>query len=156
MIINIIAIGRNMPAWVETTFHEYQKRLPKELQIKLIELPLIKRSKNISAEKIKQQEAEQILKAIPEKSLIIALDEHGKEKTTTELATQLQNWRENYSAVTLLIGGPDGLAPVCRQTAQETWSLGKLTFPHPLVRIILAEQLYRAWSILNNHPYHRE
>lgn len=102
-----------------------------------------------------QLEGEKILAAIKPKSLVIALDDQGKQWSTPELACNLQRWRESGQDVSLLIGGADGLAEECLQKAQNIWSLSKLTFPHQLVRVIVAEQIYRAWTIINNHPYHR-
>jgi 23S rRNA (pseudouridine1915-N3)-methyltransferase len=156
MLINIIAIGKNMPTWVNSGFREYAKRLAGDIKINLIEISPEKRTKNSDLEKIKKLEGEKLLATIPKNSLIIALDEHGKQWSTQQLAKTLQDWRENYAQVSLLIGGPEGLAETCLQRAQLKWSLSNLTFPHPLVRIIVAEQLYRAYSILMNHPYHRD
>jgi 23S rRNA (pseudouridine1915-N3)-methyltransferase len=155
MIINIIAIGKNIPNWVNAGFQEYAKRLTGDVKIQLIEISAIKRTKNSDLAKIKQQESEKLLAAIPNSSLVIALDEHGIQWSTQQLAKELQNWRENWSQVSLLIGGPEGLGANCLQKAHLKWSLSNLTFPHPLVRIVVAEQLYRAHSILANHPYHR-
>jgi 23S rRNA (pseudouridine1915-N3)-methyltransferase len=139
MTINLIAVGKNMPSWIKTGFAEYAKRLSKDYKLQLIE--------------IRKKEA--MLSAIPKNSLIIALDERGRQWNTHELAAQLQKWRENYQQVSLLIGGHDGLAPNCLAKTHLKWSLSALTFPHQMVRIIVAEQLYRAWSILTKHPYHR-
>lgn len=155
MKINLIAIGKNMPEWVNNGFSEYAKRLPKDFQLNLIELPLIKRTKNINVAKIMEQEAELILQHVKSSDFTIALDEHGKQFDTKSLALQLQKWRENYQAINLIIGGPDGLAKEIFEKANFKWSLSNLTLPHPLVRIVVAEQIYRAWSILQNHPYHR-
>lgn len=155
MNINLIAVGKNMPQWVEVGFQEYAKRLPADYNLSLIEIPLIKRSKTTNIEQIKTREGEQLLNAIPKGSHIIALDEHGKLWDTTKLAERLQYWRENYREVSFLIGGPDGLAQTCLDKANAIWSLSPLTLPHLLVRVIIAEQLYRAWSILTKHPYHR-
>lgn len=140
MIINLIAVGKKIPTWIKTGFTEYAKRLPKDYKLQLIE--------------IKKREA--MLRAIPPNSLIIALDEHGQQWNSYELSCQLQKWRENYQQVSLLIGGPDGLTPECLTKAHLKWSLSSLTLPHQMVRIIVAEQLYRAWSILTKHPYHRD
>ncbi len=155
MHINLIAIGKNLPDWVNTGFKEYAKRLKGGITLSLTELPLIKRSKNSNIDKIKQQEGEKLLAAAAN-SYIIALDEHGKTWNTIELSKQLQHWRENYSNISLLIGGPDGLSSECLTKANTKWSLSQLTLPHGLVRVIVAEQIYRANSILAGHPYHRE
>ncbi len=156
MKLNLIAIGKNLPDWVNTAFKEYAKRLKGDITLSLTELPLIKRNKNSNIEKIKQQEGEKLLAAIPAGSYVIALDEHGKSWGTIELSKQLQHWRENYGNISLLIGGPDGLSSECLTKANIQWSLSPLTLPHGLVRVIVAEQLYRAYSILSGHPYHRE
>lgn len=156
MIINLIAIGKNMPAWVETGFKEYQKRLPKDFTLNLIELPAHKRSKTISIEKIKQLECDLLLEACSNSSLVIALDENGTQWPTEKLASKLQSWRENHQIISLLVGGPDGLHKDVLAHANQSWSLSQLTLPHPLVRVIIAEQLYRAYSIINHHPYHRK
>jgi 23S rRNA (pseudouridine1915-N3)-methyltransferase len=154
MIINLITIGKNMPNWVNEGFYEYAKRMPKDYKLQLIEIPAIKRTSNI--QQIQQKESEQMLSRIPKSSLIIALDEHGQQWNTQQLAKQLQNWHDNWREISLLIGGPEGLAPACLAKANLKWSLSSLTLPHAMVRIIVAEQLYRAWSILTKHPYHRD
>lgn len=156
MQINIIAIGKNMPDWVNQAVAEYSKRMPKDFAVSMTELPLIKRSKTTNIEQIKSKESESLLAAVPAGSFKIALDEHGKLWDTKEVAQKLQVWRETYSSINLLIGGPDGLSKECLSEADLKWSLSPLTLPHPLVRVILAEQLYRAWSVLVGHPYHRE
>jgi 23S rRNA (pseudouridine1915-N3)-methyltransferase len=155
MKIQLIAIGKNMPAWINDGYDEYIKRLPSEFKISLTEIAAVKRTKSISLDQIQQTEGQKMLAAIPSGSLVIALDEHGQQWNTPELAINLQKWQNNWQKISLLIGGPEGLPPICLQKAQCQWSLSKLTFPHPLVRIIVAEQLYRAWSILAKHPYHR-
>jgi len=96
-----------------------------------------------------------LLAALPDKVRVVALDENGKERTTREMSRQLARWQEEGRDVALLVGGADGLSEACRERADDIWSLSRLTFPHPLVRVIVAEQIYRAWSLLNNHPYHR-
>jgi len=153
--ISIVALGNKMPAWVSQGYHEYAKRLPRELSPRLLELPLVQRSKSSSVGKLKQREAEQILSAIPPKSRIIALDVKGKSFSTEVLADKLASWQMEAQDVSIVIGGPDGLAKECLTKAHERWSLSALTLPHPLVRIVLLEQLYRAWTILSRHPYHK-
>ena len=142
MHIDLICVGQKMPSWIESGFNEYAKRLPFTSRLKLIEIPLRKRTKNADLVRLQRQESEHLLAAIAQGAHVIALDESG------------QLWN-NYSTVALLVGGPEGLSEACLQRAQQHWSLSALTFPHQLVRIIVAEQLYRAWSLLNNHPYHR-
>jgi 23S rRNA (pseudouridine1915-N3)-methyltransferase len=155
MQINLISVGNRMPGWVQQGYDEYAKRLPRECELVLKEIAPGKRSKNSDVAKIVKGEGERMIAAISPGAHIVTLDIPGKSWTTPELAQAMQRWRESGQSVALLVGGPEGLADAVRQMAGETWSLSKLTFPHPLVRILIAEQLYRAWSILNNHPYHR-
>ena len=144
-----------MPAWVETGYQEYAKRLPRDFSVEVVELALGPRGKSGSVEKAIAKEGEQMLAAIPDGDKVIALDVLGKPWSTEKLAGNLANWRMEGFNYSLLIGGPDGLAKSCLARADLKWSLSALTLPHPLVRIVLIEQLYRAWTILNNHPYHK-
>ena len=156
MRISIITIGTKMPSWVSQGVDEYSKRMPRELKVEWKELPLAPRGKTSNSSQLKIKEGEQILRSIPAGDRVIALDVRGKSLSTGELAEQLSSWQmsgENYS---LLIGGPDGLSDACLERTERRWSLSDLTLPHPLVRVLLAEQLYRAWTITVNHPYHRE
>lgn len=155
MKFTIIAVGTRMPAWVTSGFNEYAKRLPRDFSIELIELPLGPRGKNASIARAIAKEGEQMLAAIPKSNRVIALDVLGKPWSTETLAENIASWGMQGGHFSLLIGGPDGLAPECLQRADARWSLSNLTLPHPVVRIVLVEQLYRAWSILNNHPYHK-
>jgi len=155
MRIKLIAIGESMPNWVVTGFQEYAKRLQQDVVLSLHEIPASKRGKNADLARIIQKEGELMLAQIPNSSHCIALDVKGKVWSTEQLAQNLNNWQLQGNDVSLLIGGPEGLAPACLARANQTWSLSALTFPHPLVRVIVAEQLYRAWSIIHNHPYHR-
>jgi 23S rRNA (pseudouridine1915-N3)-methyltransferase len=155
MHIDLICIGQKMPSWVKAGFNEYTKRLPSNCSLDLIEIPLRKRTKNADVVRLQHQEGEQMLAAVAQGTYVIALDEHGQTWNSPQLAKQLTLWMQEYPTVALLVGGPEGLATVCQQRAQQRWSLSLLTLPHQLVRIIVAEQLYRAWSLLNNHPYHR-
>jgi 23S rRNA (pseudouridine1915-N3)-methyltransferase len=156
MKIKIIAVGKRMPNWVTTAFNEYHKRLSHAFTITLHEVNTPTRTKNADLTKLIQQEADDILTRIERHDYVIALDEYAKQWNTQQLATQLAQWQLEYENVVFLIGGPDGLAATCKQRAQQQWSLSALTLPHPLVRIVLIEQLYRAYSILQGHPYHRE
>ncbi|TDG12518.1 23S rRNA (pseudouridine(1915)-N(3))-methyltransferase RlmH [Seongchinamella unica] len=156
MRISIVTIGTKMPAWVSQGVAEYSKRMPRELRIEWKELPLAARGKGSSASQLKEKEGEQILKSIPAGDRVIALDVRGKAISTEVLARQLADWQMSGDNYSLLIGGPDGLSQACLDRAERRWSLSALTLPHPLVRILLAEQLYRAWTITVNHPYHRE
>jgi len=148
-------MGERMPEWVRAGYREYAQRLPSSLRLNLIEIPPGKRGKNADNARAVQEEGERMLASIPKGCCVIALDVRGTEWSTGQLSAQLQNWLQEGRDVALLIGGPDGLAESCLKRAQFKWSLSKLTLPHPLVRVVAAEQLYRAWSILKNHPYHR-
>lgn len=156
MQIHFIAVGNRMPAWVQNGYNEYAKRLPREYELLLKEISPGKRGKNCDTARIIKEEGNKMLAAVPPGANIVTLEVDGKPWSTPELANVLQRWQANSQPIALLVGGPDGLSETVRQAASESWSLSRLTFPHPLVRIIVAEQLYRAWSILNNHPYHRE
>ena len=155
MKIQLIAVGTKMPDWVTAGFNEYQRRFPKEIPLELIEIPAGKRGKNADIARILQKEGE-LTMAAAGKSRIVTLDIPGKTWTTEQLAQQLEVWKQDGRDVALLIGGPEGLSPECKAAAEQSWSLSPLTLPHPLVRIVVAESLYRAWSITTNHPYHRE
>ncbi|MBP20648.1 MAG: 23S rRNA (pseudouridine(1915)-N(3))-methyltransferase RlmH [Gammaproteobacteria bacterium] len=159
MNVELLAVGTKAPGWVTAGFEEYLKRLPRDWQLKLREIPVTKRHKGMSdqksVEKYKEEEGNRIHAALKSNVRVIALDSGGKNWSTEELAWKLQKWRSEYELVQMMIGGPDGLSSKCRSAADDTWSLSKLTFPHFVVRILIAEQIYRAWSILNNHPYHK-
>jgi len=153
--IHLLAVGARMPDWVQAGYREYATRLPRECALNLIEIPAGKRSPNADLTRIVRAEGERLLAAVPSGSRLIALDERGREWNTVELAGQLTDWLREGRDLSLLVGGPDGLDAACRDCAEQLWSLSRLTLPHPLVRIIVAEQLYRAWSLLHHHPYHR-
>ena len=155
MKIQLIAVGTKMPDWVTAGFNEYQRRFPKEMSLELVEIPAGKRGKNADIARILQKEGE-LTMAAAGKSRIVTLDIPGKPWTTEQLAQQLEIWKQDGRDVALLIGGPEGLSPECKAAAEQSWSLSPLTLPHHLVRIVVAESLYRAWSITTNHPYHRE
>lgn len=155
MRIRIIAIGTKMPDWVEAGYAEYAKRMPRDLTVEMVELPLAVRSKNSDIQKAMEKEGEAMLATIGKGEQVIALDVKGKPWSTEQLAENLASWKMSGDNFCLLIGGPDGLAPAMLQLASIKWSLSPLTLPHPLVRILLIEQLYRASSILQNHPYHK-
>ena len=155
MKIQLIAVGTKMPDWVTAGFTEYQRRFPKEIPLELIEIPAGKRGKNADIARILQKEGE-LTMAAAGKARIVTLDIPGKPWTTEQLAQQLEVWKQDGRDVALLIGGPEGLSPECKAAAEQSWSLSPLTLPHPLVRIVVAESLYRAWSLTTNHPYHRE
>lgn len=144
-----------MPDWVKSGYAEYAGRLPRECALNLVEIPAGQRRPNMDLTRLVRAEGERLLAAVPSGSYLIALDERGREWSTVELAEQLTGWLHAGCDLSLLVGGPDGLAPACRDRAKQLWSLSRLTLPHPLVRIMVAEQLYRAWSLLHRHPYHR-
>jgi len=156
MRISIVAMGTRMPAWIYQGVEEYRVRLPRELGVEWKELPLAQRGKGVSPEQLREKEGRQMLRAVPAADRVIALDVRGKSQSTGDLARQLGEWQMSGDNFSLLIGGPDGLSQECFDRAERRWSLSDLTLPHPLVRVILAEQLYRAWTITVNHPYHRE
>ncbi len=155
MRIHLLAIGTKMPGWVNTATAEYAGRMPPQCQLLIREITAEKRTKNSDLNRIRQSEGEKLLAAIPDGNLVITLDVKGKPWSTEQLSQQLDAWMMSGRDVSLLVGGPEGLSLTCLQRAEQSWSLSPLTFPHPLVRIVVAEQLFRAWSILTNHPYHR-
>ncbi len=155
MNIHLIATGEKMPHWVQQGYQEYAKRLPRECALHLTEIPMKHRGKNADIARLTRAEGARMLAAIPTKSTVIALDVTGKAWSTESLSRQLNGWMSSGADIALLVGGPEGLAGECLRQAQLKWSLSPLTLPHPLVRVVVAEQLYRAWSILRNHPYHR-
>ncbi|WP_456447671.1 23S rRNA (pseudouridine(1915)-N(3))-methyltransferase RlmH [Thiolapillus sp.] len=155
MKIHLIAVGDKMPRWIQDGYAEYAGRMPPECRLQLVEISARHRGKNADIARITRDEGRTMLDAIPRGSRIIALEVKGRAWSTEDLARQLDNWMASGQDASLLVGGPEGLAPECREQADQLWSLSPLTLPHPLVRVVVAEQLYRAWSILRNHPYHR-
>ena len=155
MIIQLIAVGEKMPTWVQQGYEDYAKRLSGDTRLRLVEIAPGRRGKSASAEKAVQAEGERQVAALGKGTRVIALEVNGRPWTTEQLAAQMQNWLGEGRDVDLLVGGPEGLSGQARARAEQQWSLSPLTLPHPLVRVVLAEQLYRAWSILKNHPYHR-
>lgn len=156
MKIKLIAVGTRMPSWVNEGYAEYARRMPAEFSLELIEVALGQRGKNADIERIIKREGEQMLASVDSSDYVIALEVNGRNWSTEKLASQAENWQMGGRNVALLVGGPDGLSEACRARADQQWSLSPLTLPHPLVRVLLAEQLYRAWSITRNHPYHRQ
>ena len=156
MQIHLLAVGNRMPAWVEAGFNEYAKRLPRECRLQLVEIAPAKRGKHPDVERIRREEGERLLAAVPRDARTIALEVEGRAWSTEQLADRLRDWLQDGRDLALLVGGPDGLSAACRDRAELKWSLSPLTLPHPLVRVVLAEQLYRAWSIISGHPYHRD
>jgi 23S rRNA (pseudouridine1915-N3)-methyltransferase len=153
--VHLLAVGTRMPAWVETAFADYAGRLPHELRLRLREIPAPVRGKGADIPRLRQQEGEKLLKALPRDAEVIALDERGSALDTRGWAAALARWLPSGRDTALLIGGPDGLAPEVLARADQRWSLSPLTLPHPLVRVLVAEQLYRAWTLHVGHPYHR-
>lgn len=154
MKLKIISVGHKMPNWIVTACAEYTKRMPRELPIEIIEIKPDKRADGKNSAVVQEAEAQRILKAV-NKDFLIACDEHGAEKTTMQLAGMLKSWQEMGRDISIVIGGADGLDRALIKKADWCWSLSKLTFPHAFVRVLLAEQLYRAHCINQNHPYHR-
>lgn len=156
MKIHLFAVGHKMPAWIQSGFEEYAKRMPPELRIALHEIKPEHRSSARSAASVMQTEAQRLHAALPPAAQLIVLDEHGKDLTTQQLAQQLQQWQQVGKDLAFVIGGADGIDPSLKQQADLLLRVSSLTLPHGMVRVLLAEQLYRAVSILKNHPYHRE
>jgi 23S rRNA (pseudouridine1915-N3)-methyltransferase len=152
----LVTVGHKMPDWITTGFNEYAKRMPRELRIELLEIKPEPRTTGKSVAQIMEAEAQRILAALPEHCLRIALDERGVAWTTRQLADKLQQWKGQGRDIAFIIGGADGLHDSVKQNAQQLLALSALTLPHGMVRVLLAEQLYRAHSVLHNHPYHRE
>ncbi|HEY9200300.1 MAG TPA: 23S rRNA (pseudouridine(1915)-N(3))-methyltransferase RlmH [Gammaproteobacteria bacterium] len=155
MRILLLAVGQKMPAWIEQGYQEYAQRMPAEARLELKEIAPGKRGKNADIKRIVEDEGQRMIAAIPRGAHIVVLDVEGRGHSTEQLAQRMDEWMHSGQDICLLVGGPEGLSAECRALADEKWSLSALTFPHPLVRVILAEQLYRAWSVLRNHPYHR-
>ena len=153
---SVVAIGQRMPAWVGLGWAEYARRFPRGVRLELREIPAIKRARNAEIDVIRKREGGALLAAIPASDRVVALHVDGRQCATAELAERMREWLQTGRDLSFLVGGPEGLATACLERAEWRWSLGRLTFPHPLVRVILAEQLYRAWTITHNHPYHRQ
>lgn len=155
MKLRLITVGTRMPGWVEQGTAEYLKRVGRELDFELVEVPLARRGKGADIQRCIDKEGEALLARLSGREYVVALDERGQSFSTAQLAERLQAFRLEGRDLGLLVGGPDGLSEACRQQADAVWSLSALTLPHPLVRIIVAEQCYRAMSLLQGHPYHR-
>lgn len=156
MQLQIISIGQKMPHWVDTACADYQKRLPREMSLQWTTLALAQRNVKDPAERYKQQEAEQIRQKLKPGSYNLALDEKGKQWTSRDWSAQLERWMLEWPKVNFIIGGPDGLSSELLHSCDQRVSMGSMTMPHALVRVVLVEQLYRAWSIYQGHPYHRD
>jgi 23S rRNA (pseudouridine1915-N3)-methyltransferase len=156
MKLYVIAVGNKMPDWITSGLNEYSRRMPREAKIELIELKPEPRSSGKTTAQIMEAEAQRIRAALPAGALCIALDERGTALSTRQLAQQMQDWMQQGSDIAFIIGGADGLHESVKQQAQQLMALSALTLPHGLARVLLAEQLYRAHSLLHNHPYHRD
>jgi 23S rRNA (pseudouridine1915-N3)-methyltransferase len=155
MRIRILAVGQKMPAWVIEGYEEYAKRITDDCQLEMVELPMQKRMKNSNVDQLKDKEGKAILATLKQGEKIVVLDVLGKLISTPQLADSIKEWQRSGRNVAIVIGGPDGLSKEVLDKAEAQISLSKLTMPHPLVRVLIAEQLYRAWSINHGHPYHR-
>jgi 23S rRNA (pseudouridine1915-N3)-methyltransferase len=156
MKITILAVGTKMPQWVDVAFHDYAKRFGRDISLELKEIKPEKRGSGVTAEKGISAEHQRLTAAIPARANLVVLDEHGRNLTSVQLSQQMKLWLNDGCDVCFVIGGADGLAPELKQRANTLLQLSALTLPHGMVRVLLVEQLYRAISILNNHPYHRE
>ena len=156
MRLCVAAVGQRMPGWVDQAWTDYSRRFPPSLPLELKQIKTPRRSKNADVAASRRKEGEDLLGAIAPGDLVVALDVLGKPWSTMDLSQRLEGWMQEGRSVTFLVGGPDGLSSTCLARADLKWSLGSGTYPHALVRVMLAEQLYRAWSITQNHPYHRE
>jgi 23S rRNA (pseudouridine1915-N3)-methyltransferase len=156
MKLVIVSVGHKMPDWITAGFNEYTKRMPREARIALLEIKPEPRTTGKTTMQIMEAEAQRILAILPQNCLRIALDERGIQPTTRQFAAQMQDWMREGRDVAFIIGGADGLHESVKQAAQQLLALSALTLPHAVVRVLLAEQLYRAHSLMHNHPYHRE
>lgn len=156
MRLGIIAVSRRLPGWLDTGIKDYVRRLPPEIKPEITEVTPARRRPGVAPEKNLVDEARRIISVLPGGARLVILDETGRQMTSRQWADQLQQWRLDDSHCLFVIGGADGLAPAIRDMARDTLSLSSLTLPHGIARLLLVEQIYRAWSLMNNHPYHRE
>lgn len=155
MRMTILAIGTRLPGWTYDGFRAYQQRMPRDITLDLEEIPLVSRTPKSRSVLAVEKEGGRLLRRLKQQNLMVALDEAGEPWTSADLAARVQKWLQRYPRIALVIGGPDGLSEACKRRADFSWSLSPLTLPHGLVRVLVAEQLYRAWTILQGHPYHR-
>ncbi|MYB34789.1 MAG: 23S rRNA (pseudouridine(1915)-N(3))-methyltransferase RlmH [Gammaproteobacteria bacterium] len=153
--ITLLAVGDRMPTWIDQGFFEYQKRIVRPFRLSLVQIPALRRPKGADMARIRQQEESRILNSVPDSACLIALDKRGLNRTTKQVAQNMKNWLDQREPVALAIGGPEGFSEEFIGMCSEVWSLSNLTFPHGLARVIVAEQLYRGYSILQGLPYHR-
>ncbi len=155
MHLRLLVVGDRQPAWVDDAFATYVARLPREWKFRLDEIPTVRRGKNDKSQQARQAEGDKLLAKIDAAEQVILLDERGRQCTSSGLAEKLNDWQSDGRDLCLLIGGPDGVSENVRQRANFVWSLSQLTLPHGMARVLLVEQLYRAWSLQTGHPYHR-
>ena len=155
MQIQLVAVGNKMPGWVSEGYSEYAKRLPRECELVLKEVNPGKRGKNANLDQIREDEGARILSLIGPQDWVVALEVEGKPLSTSDLSKEIERWMADGLKPVLVVGGPEGLSESIRKRANLQWSLSPLTLPHPLVRVLISEQIYRAWSLLKGHPYHR-
>lgn len=155
MHIRLLAVGGRQPAWVDEAFATYAGRLPREWKFRIDTIATARRNRNDTAQKATQAEGEKLLAKLGDAERVVLLDERGKQVGSEALAARLADWQGDGRDLCFVIGGPDGVSDACRQRADFTWSLSQLTLPHGLARVLFVEQLYRAWSLLTGHPYHR-
>lgn len=155
MRIKVIAVGTRLPGWQQQGFQEYARRLPRECALQLTEIPAATRTRSKPAKQAIQKESDRLLAAVAKNDYVVALDQPGAQYSSEDLSGLLATWLAQGRDLAMLIGGADGLSDACKSRADLRWSLSDLTLPHGLVRVMVAEQVYRAWSILHGHPYHR-
>jgi len=154
--IRLIAVGGRQPSWVDAAVRIYTGRYPRQWQFRIDRIATVKRSKKDQSDAARHAEGEQILAKVDASEQVVLLDESGKQLSSQQFADSLGNWQADGRDLCFIIGGPDGISAACRRRADFTWSLSALTLPHGLARVLFAEQLYRAWSLLSGHPYHRD
>ena len=153
--MRLVAVGDRQPSWVDAAFAAYVERMPRDWKFRLDAIPVAKRPKNKGSDRARNSESTRILAKLSAGELLVLLDERGRQMTSSALARELGKWQSDGDNLCFVIGGPDGVSPEVRDRADTIWSLSELTLPHGLARVLLAEQLYRAWSMLAGHPYHR-
>ncbi len=153
--LHLVAVGERMPRWVSDGFAEYQRRIRGRMSLNLIEVPIVKRGKRSDLARVRAEEERRLMGAVPANCQRVALDRQGIPLPTHQLVARLEDWLGTGEQAALIVGGPDGLSDTFRRQVGECWSLSALTMAHPVVRVVVAEQIYRCWSILEGHPYHR-